>query len=210
MLRFLRRLMFRLKPDLVRREEVECDDRGCPRTASLTKPLAHYIQLYEQSFQFMDALPGPGLGDPRYHWHARQAGNAYSNRVVATWGMIARGSEAVPYALAMLKSGNPDVREDGAGVLMGIGSRPGVVEELLNALDRETEAQSCDSIVLALGAMRDRRAIPSLARIIRQPDADGDTRWGAIESLERIVRRKFTTKPDAVREAVRWLDAHGL
>jgi hypothetical protein len=41
----------------------------------------------------------------------------FARRVHGTWGLIARGAESVPYALAMLASKESDAREDGAAVL---------------------------------------------------------------------------------------------
>ena len=60
----------------------------------------------------------------------RMSVNRYwKRRVQANWGLIARGGEAVPFALEMLRSRNPDIREDGAGVLAALGQDEGVVDE---------------------------------------------------------------------------------
>jgi hypothetical protein len=208
---FFRKLLRSLSPDVVKPEQVESDEeQRCPKLASLTKPLDYYIALYERSIPPVDGLPTDVKpGDPDLKWYVRQVSNAYHNRVVATWGMIAKGTASVPYALTMLKSKNPDIREDGAGVLMGIGKQPAVMEALLAALDHEMESQPRDVIISALGKMKDKRAIPALARIIRQPDVDGDTRWCAIESLGDIVRKQLTSTPNPVEAALRWLDSHG-
>ncbi len=209
MFRFIRAWFSPAKSDVIVREEVETDERGCPKVSALTKPPEYYIRLYEQGFQLTKELPVAKPGHPGWDWYTRQISNAYNNRVVATWGMIARGVKSLPYALTMMKSGQPDIREDGAGVLMALGKQPGVVEELLNALGRETETQARDAIIIALGEIKDKRAIPALARIIRQPGVDGDTQWTAIESLGSVVHRKFTDKPNVVEAALEWLSSHG-
>ena len=41
--------------------------------------------------------------------------------------------------------------------------------------------------------------------MIDYEDADGDTRWTAVESLGRIVRRHFLDKPDPVAAARAWI-----
>src|SRR4051794_18064855 len=155
---------------------------------------------FEQHAEAFAAYDAGQMGVDRY----------WKRRVQASWGLIARGDEAIPFALEMLRSRNPDIREDGAGVLAALGQEEGVVDELLRALQTETEDQPRDVIIEALGRLKNRRAIPQLAQIIRDSEADGDTRSDAADALGRIVRRRFDQKPDPVRAASHWLDTHGL
>jgi hypothetical protein len=37
---------------------------------------------------------------------------------------------------------------------------------------------------------------------------DGDTRWTAVESLGRIVQKRFLAQPEPVAAAVTWLKRH--
>src|SRR5262249_28760327 len=129
-------------------------------------------------------------------------------RVHGTWGLISKGAEAIPHALTMLKSPNPDIREDGAGILGALGKEEGVVEALIENLGAETNTGACDSMILALGQLKNRKAIPWLAKFIRNHDADGDTQWGAMESLGRIVRKRFDRMPDPIAAALEWLAKH--
>lgn len=129
-------------------------------------------------------------------------------RVEATWGLISRGSEAIPFAMGMLASGSPDIREDGAGVLAEIGRDDVAVDALIARLHGEDEHQPRDAIVQALGRLKSRRAIPSLARLIRDPATDGDTRQVAIVALGTIVGRRFERRPDPDRAAEAWLDRY--
>ena len=71
----------------------------------------------------------------------------------------------------------------------------------------ETDEEARDSLIQALGGLRNRAAIPALAALIEDEDADGDTRWTAVESLGRIVRRRFLDKPDPVAAARDWIAA---
>lgn len=104
----------------------------------------------------------------------------------------ARGRDSLPYLMLMLKSREADSREDAGGALSWLGKDDdGVVAELLAGLGSETEHQPRDSIVLTLGALKNRAAIPALAGLIRSKDTDGDTRRCAVESLGKIVRKRF-------------------
>jgi HEAT repeat protein len=165
-----------------------------------TEPVEHYVEMYEQ---YLAALKKRSMTEA-------EADLAWSRRVHANYGLIARGAAAIPYALRMLSNKEPDAREDSAGILAELGQRPEVVDHLLQALERETDQPARDSLVLALGQLRAKKAIPVLARIIRDPAADGDTRWSAVESLGLIVRRRFIGKPDPVNAALEWLASHGV
>ena len=107
----------------------------------------------------------------------------------------------------MLLSAKPAAREDGAGILAEIGKGEGVVQSVLEALAAETDVEARDSLIQALGGLRNRAAIPALAALIEDEDADGDTRWTAVDSLGRIVRRHFLDEPDPVAAARAWIAA---
>lgn len=49
---------------------------------------------------------------------------------------------------------------------------------------------------------------PSLTRLICDPKVDQDTQWIAIESLGRIVKRRFLTQADPVASALEWIAKH--
>jgi HEAT repeat protein len=53
------------------------------------------------------------------------------------------------------------------------------------------------------------RAIPTLANLIRDPDADGDTRTSGIDALGQIARKRFRRQSEPADAAIRWLDEHG-
>jgi HEAT repeat protein len=111
--------------------------------------------------------------------------------------------------MRILRSRDADSREDAAGALAWLGADAnGIVRELLLALEQETGQQARDSIVLALGTLKNPAAIPALAELIRSPATDGDTRRCAVESLGKIVRRRFDKQADPEAAAVTWLDAH--
>jgi hypothetical protein len=128
---------------------------------------------------------------------------------MASWGLIAKGEESIPYLLAMMRSTSPESREDAAGALGWLGrSDSGLVERLTSALGSETSDQARDSIVVALGELRSKDAIPALALVIRDEQADGDTRWTAMQSLGQIVRRRFDRNADPMGVALAWLTSH--
>jgi hypothetical protein len=108
------------------------------------------------------------------HARAIAPGGIFAERTHGCWGLIAKGEEAIPCALAMIASTKPDAREDGAAILAEIGKGEGVVQSLLGALAAETDVEARDSLIQALGGLRDRAAIPALAALIEDEDADGD------------------------------------
>ena len=132
----------------------------------------------------------------------------FRRRVHATWGLIAKGAAAIPYAVAMLNSKHADAREDGASILAEIGKGPEVLQHVLDALGSETEPVARDALVQALGAFKNRAAIPILAEMICNSDTDGDTRHMAVESLGRIARQRFVDRADPVQAALEWLEQH--
>ncbi len=114
--------------DAIEREmdEIPFDASGKPDLRYFTKSLEHYIEVYEGGWKDREA-------SSKYKWSGEpddpnlavikdlvEKGNR--KRVHATWGLIAKGAEAVPYALTMLKSPDSDIREDGAGILEALGN----------------------------------------------------------------------------------------
>ena len=158
-----------------------------------------------------DARPRPSSGDMSL---------IYACRVHAQWGLIYAAEKAIPFALDMLKSPVAEAREDGAGILAAIGTNENAVDSLVKAFWDEYQAtQGCnagtvplevvDGIVVALGNLKNRKAIPALATVLRNPDADGDTKSIAVDSLGKIVRRRFDKKPEPLQAALEWLSKNG-
>ena len=102
-----------------------------------------------------------------------------------------------------------ELREDGAAVLDALGGDERVVDALLSALEREDNDQPRDVMVIGLGRLRNTKAIPSLATIIRDSETDGDTRFTAIQSLGQIAHRRFDRQPEPESAALEWLATHG-
>jgi HEAT repeat protein len=126
-----------------------------PDLKKFRKPSAYYYELHVEAMEQHD----------------------FEKRVAAQWGLIARGKESIPYLQRMLARTVPDSREDAAGAFEWLASTGGaIVDDLLRALVAEVDDQPRDSIVLALGSLGDRRAIPALADLIRDERTDGDTR----------------------------------
>jgi hypothetical protein len=108
-----------------------------------------------------------------------------------------------------------DAGEEGIGCqgrwsrrLAELGKDSGVVEHLLNALASEVDSEARDSIIQAVARMKSPAAIPALAALIQDESTDGDTRWMAVESLGRIVRKRFLAQPQPVSAALEWLRQH--
>lgn len=178
-------------------------ERNVPDPAHMKMPAEHYARMHADAIASLD-----------------ESTIAYGTRVHATWGLCYAGTAALPHALQMLKSKQAEAREDAAGILAHVAKDEQAVDELLAAFDRELaktdeatqggkdELQALDSVLAALGALKCKKAIPSLAKLLRNEKADGDSRWNAMESLGRIVRRRFDKEPEPIAAAIDWLDAH--
>lgn len=82
------------------------------------------------------------------------------------------------------------------------------MDELLRSLNSETDITAKDSLIIAVGRLKSRKAIQLLAKIIRDQVEDRDTRWTAVESLGLIVRRRFLDQKKPIQSAIDWLAKH--
>jgi HEAT repeat protein len=176
----------------VKENSFPVDEKGKPDLRYYDEPASYYSDMHAQAMQ-----------DSR----SREADSrlAFARRVHGCWGLIARGAESIPFALEMLASANSDAREDGAAVLAAVGRDDAVVERLLNALATEPDIQARDSIIQALGGLRNRAALPALVALVENEATDGDTRWTAIEALGKVVRRRFLAQPEPTQAALDWI-----
>jgi hypothetical protein len=183
----------------LKEDSVPVDKRGQPDLSQYTDSVEYYVELYEK---FLASLQGA------WPWVTQETRLPWSSRVHATWGLIAKGSAAVPYALKLLDHAEADAREDGAMILGAVGKEESVVTEILGRLSAEADLVARGSLIEALGGLRSHRAIPALATIIRDEAADGDERWTAVESLGQIVRRRFLKQGRPIEAAIDWLKKH--
>jgi HEAT repeat protein len=92
--------------------------------------------------------------------------------------------------------------------LGAVGKDEAVVETLVSSLEGEADTTARDSLIVALGELRNRKAVPALASIVKNIDDDGETRHLAACSLGRIVRKRFGKQADPIAAAIEWLDRH--
>jgi hypothetical protein len=173
------------------------DKIGRPDLSHYTDSVEYYAELYRK---FLASLQGA------WPWVTHETTLPWKSRVHAIWGLIAKGCDAVPFALELLRHHEPDAREDGAEILGEVGKDEAVVGEVLARMTAEPDLVARDALIAALGALRSRQAIPALANIIRDQTQDGDTRWTAVESLGKTVRRRFLERTDPIQAAVDWLE----
>lgn len=191
------------------------DSCEIPHEYSTGPDLSYYTESAEFYYKLI-VESAPHLKDkPRAVTEAeRQMAGVANNRIVnATWGLIARGAHAIPYAVKLVRSTDRDEREAAASVFCGLrdAARIGeIVTEIAAALQTENDRLVIDSLLAALGQLRSRGAIPVIARFIMSPSEDPDTQFDAALSLGQIVKRRFD-KPaaDAVENARTWLLSHG-
>jgi hypothetical protein len=182
----------------LKEDRIPVDSNGRPDLSRYRDPPEYYADMYTA---YPDSLKSRAA-DPQ------ESNLAFRRRVHAVWGLIANGTGAIPIALDMLHSSSADAREDGAAILAEIGTDPAVLGHLLKALAEETDTTARDSIVQALGTLKNRKAIPALAALIRDNNTDADTRRTAVESLGRIVRRRFLRQDDPIQAALAWLEGY--
>jgi hypothetical protein len=190
-------------------DEIPVDSTGRPDLRYYTRSADYYYELYKAWWSVYLSETRQSRREGRPPTEAERATHTWwSRRVHGTWGLIAKGSAAVPFAMEMLRSKNPDFREDAVGVLAAAGGDDAVIDELLNVLERETDQKAVDSTVMALGELRNRKAIPALARLLLDPGTDGDTANLAAHSLGQVVRQKFGRGADPIAAAREWLASH--
>jgi hypothetical protein len=175
-----------------------------------TKPVEYYAEMHRTAVSLFDNSAAPG--------DAQLIGGC---RVHAEWGLIYAGAAAVPYALRMLQSKIPEARADGAAILAALGDNEQTFDSLLQAFEKDyryhvngaiekESVQALESIIEALGRLRNKKAIPALAKVVRNSAIDGDTRWTAMENLGRLARHRFDKNTDPMSAAVEWLQTHGF
>jgi hypothetical protein len=148
-------------------------------------------------------------------WHELEHGplagidRAYDRRVAAAWGLIARAPDALPFALEMLRSGNPEIRADATSVLERLEGNSQAIAELVRIVETDHELEPLDAAVGALERLRAREAVPALAGLLRDKSRDdGDTQFGAAQALGTIVGARFR-RGHEVEDALAWLDRDG-
>jgi HEAT repeat protein len=188
------------------------DGGEIPQTEERTPDLS-YLTESAQFYYDLICDSAPHLKDkPRaVTWEEKLiAGTAYGRMVNASWGLIARGAESIPFAIRLVRSKDRDEKEMGANVFCGfqMGERaPEVLQHVIAALEHETDRLVIDSLIGALGHLRSRDAIPVLAKFIRNDQEDGDTRWEAAVSLGKIVHKRFAKDgQNAIENAMAWLN----
>jgi len=183
----------------LKEDSIPVDKQGKPDLSCYTDSVDYYIELYEK---FLASLRGD------WPWVTQETKLPWSSRVNGMWGLIAKGGAAVPYALKLLDHAEPDAREDGAGILAEVAKDDSVVTDVLGRLTAETDLVVRGALIAALGALRSHRAIPALSAIIRDHAAGGDEKWTAVESLGKIVRRRFLKQSSPIEAAIDWLKKH--
>ena len=186
MVRFLGRRGRRRGADRVEQHSV--DEQGRPDLSTFHKSAEDYARLHLE-----------GISEFDFH-----------KRVEGQWGLIARGQEAVPFLVSLLGHPAPEARADGVSGHASVGETdPSIQTKLINALERAHTHEERDTLLQALGQMRSKGAVPEIARLIRSPTTDGDTRRMAVEALGKIARRRFETRRDPVAAAMEYLDQVG-
>ena len=119
-------------------------ERGRPDPRHYTESVAYYQRMYDEF-----------LASSARTLTRRETNLAWRQRVHATYGLLARGIESMPYALQLLRHEHEDAREDAATILADIGAAPAAAKALREALRTETDDVARTAIAEALGQKAD-------------------------------------------------------
>lgn len=191
------------------------DSRQIPHEYSTGPDLSYYTESAEFYHNLIvDSAPHLKDKQPFATEADRQMAAVASNRIVeATCGLVARGDEAIPYAVKLVRSADCDEREAAASVFCGL-RNPARITEIVaavaNALETESNRLVVDSLLVALGQLRSREAIPAIVPFVMNRSDEPDTQFFAAVSLGMIVKRQFHKQgANAVDGARAWLVSHG-
>ncbi len=197
--------------DLIDSREIPHEYASGPDLSYYSESAQYYYNLILESAPYLKDKPrakGPVTNADR------EMASVVNNRIVhAGWGLVARGAEAVPYAVKLVRSADRDHREAAANVFCGLRDArrlPEIVSQITSALQTESDRLVVDSLLAALGNLRSRDAIPVIARFVLNHSEDSDTRHTAAVSLGQIIKRRFDNRgADTIQMACDWLAANG-
>jgi HEAT repeat protein len=110
------------------------------------------------------------------------------------------GSEALPELTELLNDSEPQVQREAVRAILNIGTE-GAYSVLEQALTRST-GQSREAIMHSLGAVRDERAAPLFAYVLRHVDHRGSLRTFYLHAIERLGNFKGPEGVKALEEAL--------
>jgi hypothetical protein len=194
--------------DLIDSREIPHEFKSGPDLSYYSESAQYYYNLIVDS--------APHLKDkPRAATHAeREMASVANNRIVhASWGLITRGAEAIPFAVKLIRSTDRDCREAAADVFCGLSDPkrlPEIVAQITSALRTENDRLVLDSLLTALGNLKSREAIPAIARFVLNQSEDSDTRHTAATSLGQIIKKRFDKHgTNTIQMACDWLVSNG-
>jgi hypothetical protein len=87
--------------------------------------------------------------------------------------------------------------------------RPDTGGRLAARVGPTAPTRAAQPYALTVGQMKNKKSIPTLAILVRGTTLNGDSRWGAVEALGKLARKRFDKQPDAIAAATDWLDKNG-
>jgi len=137
-----------------------------------------------------------------------QLKKAYCCRVSAIWALISKGEKSIPFALELLHSKSQEEKEDAAGILGELGKNDDVIDSLIMQLDAKCTVQVKDTIIIALGNLKSKKALKKLKQMLLDPEMDGDSKYTAAESVGKIIKCNILKKDDPITYAIDWLNSN--
>jgi hypothetical protein len=123
--------------------------------------------------------------------------------------IASKGSESLPFVLEMLRSTDSEESQDAKDVLSLMGGDTQVTDSLIDSIASATDLDTVTALVTALGATRNTRSVPYLARILRAPGIDEATLKAAVASLGQLINRQLGETDEPYVAALGWLAENG-
>lgn len=190
-----------------RRHEIQsaCGQTGPASKQRFSFPASFYLDAYgsyRSAARASDALQQSSDLDP-------VQAQLPERKARVKLAIASKGIESVPFVLQMLRSTDTEESQDAADVLALMGGDSQVVDALIESITGATDPDAVSTLVTALGATRNPRSIPYLARILRAPAVDDTIATAAVTSLGILVNCRLDESEDPRAAACTWLTENG-
>jgi hypothetical protein len=184
-----------------------CGQPGVPGDLRFGFPTSFYVDAYRSHRAAEAALDAAQRNGE--NGSVAVVAQLSERRARAKWAIASRGVDAIPFVVQMLGSHDPEESDDAREILALMGNEDRIVDSLISSIANATDADSANTLIIALGATANPRGIPYLARILSAPGIDLTIMRTTIESIGLLGNRRFDYSSDPVATAAKWLERNG-
>jgi hypothetical protein len=207
----INKLLYRNKRDkhlqLIDSGKIPSSYKNGPELSYYTESPTYYYKLIDDCVKYFKDKPKGATKEDK-----NKALIAYRRMVHATWGLIARGAESLPYALQLSKSSNRDKNQAANSVWGWLRKEVRVytiIETLRLQLANEKELQKVVEIIECLGYLRNQKAIEIISPYLLNSSEDKEIQLKSAIAIGMIAHKRFdkTEKSDeTIQLAINWLE----